>query len=60
MPQKRTKSCPIATKDEVIELKALFESDEEEGEFYGFNSSMNMSLTFIFQDVSDGEEFFGF
>ena len=60
MPQKRTKSFPIATKDEVIELKALFESDEEEGEFYGFNSSMNMSLTFIFQDVSDGEEFLGF
>ena len=60
MPPKQTKTNHINTDDYVNELKALFDSDGEEGEFLGFDVFENTSLTVIFQDESDGDEFLGF
>ena len=59
MPPKRIKTNQKNTDDYINELKALFDSDEE-GEFFGFDFCENTSLTVIFQDESDGEEFLGF
>ena len=59
MPPKRTKTNQKNTDDYINELKALFDSDEEV-EFFGFDFCENTSLSVIFQDESDGEEFLGF
>ena len=53
MPPKRTKNHQKNSDDY---LGNLFESDDEEGEFFGFD----IDLTTLFESDDEEDEFFGF
>ena len=54
MTPKRTKNNSIDTEEVLNDVRVLFETENTESEFLG------ISLSFIFQEDSDEEEFFGF
>ena len=54
MTPKRTKNNSIDTDEVLNDVRVLFETENTESEFLG------ISLSFIFQEDSDQEEFFGF
>ena len=61
MPKKRMRNKPNSTENHLNELRALFDSDDDdEVDFPGFDILENINLTLIFQEESDTEEFFGF
>ena len=53
MPQK---SADTTRLEDFGDLRALFESSDEEGEFFGF---MNASMNVLFENDNEGE-FYGF
>ena len=61
MPKKRMRNKPNSTENHLNELRALFDSDDDDEVYFpGFDIPENISLTLIFQEESDTEEFFGF
>ena len=60
LPQKRTKHNKKDTEENLDSLRALFESENEEDEFHGFDNDLNNELRALFESEDEENTFFGF